>query len=218
MASSTICNNLHVLSIITILFQPYDQNIALVVTINDAKTKKGRATIRVTFTVPGQRCFMDSSLKVGCICKLAETIVPPLREPTAAWRGWCLIPFAYFTPHLYISRPHVIRGSSYWEKPFFYPVIGSHIVPWEFLTIPWAGAERFQTGYATYQPHRVAFTMPEDSVAILIVEDDNGAYPSFGTLPASHAQYGFRLLRGIFFATLVIWTVVWLKLLRDALL
>nr|AMJ52707.1 protein UL2 [Human betaherpesvirus 5] len=59
--------------------------------------------------------------------------------------------------------------------------------------------------------------MPEDSVAIFIVEDD-GAYPSFGTLPASHAQYGFRLLRGIFLITLVIWTVVWLKLLRDALL
>ncbi|AKI12744.1 protein UL2 [Human betaherpesvirus 5] len=60
--------------------------------------------------------------------------------------------------------------------------------------------------------------MPENSVAILIVEDDDDAYPSFGTLPASHAQYGFRLLRGIFLVILVIWTVVWLKLLRDALL
>lgn len=182
------------------------------------KKKGGRATIRVTFTVPGQRCFMDSSLKVGCICKSAETIVPPLREPAVAWRGRCLMSFAYFTPHLYISRPHVIQGSSYWEKPFFYPVIKSHIVPWEFLTIPRAEAKQFQTGYATYQPHCVIFTMPENSVAILIVEDDDDAYPSFGTLPASHAQYGFRLLRGIFLVTLVIWTVVWLKLLRDALL
>ncbi|AHJ82569.1 protein UL2 [Human betaherpesvirus 5] len=60
--------------------------------------------------------------------------------------------------------------------------------------------------------------MPENSVAILIVKDDDDAYPSFGTLPASHAQYGFRLLRCIFLITLVIWTVVWLKLLRDALL
>ncbi|AKI07729.1 protein UL2 [Human betaherpesvirus 5] len=59
--------------------------------------------------------------------------------------------------------------------------------------------------------------MAEDSVAILIVEDDD-AYPSFGSLPASHAQYGFRLLRGIFLIMLVIWTAVWLKLLRDALL
>ncbi|QPZ44785.1 protein UL2 [Human betaherpesvirus 5] len=60
--------------------------------------------------------------------------------------------------------------------------------------------------------------MPEDSVSIFIVEDDDDTYPSFGTLPASHTQYGFRLLRGIFLITLVIWTVVWLKLLRDALL
>ena len=161
---------------------------------------------------------MDSSLKVGCICKPTKTTISSPREPAAASRSWHLIPCAYFTPHLYISRPHVIQGSSYWEKPFFYSVIKSHIVPWEFLTTPRAEAKRFQTGYATYQPHCVIFTMPENSVAILIVEDDDDAYPSFGTLPASHAQYGFRLLRGIFLITLVIWTVVWLKLLRDALL
>lgn len=160
---------------------------------------------------------MNLSLKAGCICKSVETTVSSPREPAAASRRRHLIPFTYFTPHLYISRPHVIPGSSYGEKPFSYPVIGSRIVPWEFLTIPRAGTEQFQTGYATYQPHRVVFSMAEDSVAILIVKDDD-AYPSFGSLPASHAQYGFRLLRGIFLIMLVIWTAVWLKLLRDALL
>lgn len=129
-ASSTIGNDIHVLSIITILFQSHNQNIALIVAISDAKTKKKeRAIIRVTFTVSGQRCFMDLSLKAGCICKSVETTISSPREPAAASRRRHLIPFTYFTPHLYISRPHVIPGSSYGEKPFSYPVIGSRIVP-----------------------------------------------------------------------------------------
>lgn len=129
-SSSTIGNDIHVLSIITILFQSHNQNIALIVAISDAKTKKKeRAIIRVTFTVSGQRRFMDLSLKAGCICKSVETTVSSPREPAAASRRRHLIPFTYFTPHLYISRPHVIPGSSYGEKPFSYPVIGSRIVP-----------------------------------------------------------------------------------------
>ncbi|AAM00654.1 protein UL2 [Panine betaherpesvirus 2] len=55
--------------------------------------------------------------------------------------------------------------------------------------------------------------MRGDAVSILIVEDLD--LPSFGSFNASHAYYSFRVLRGIFYVTVVVWVLMWIKLLRD---